>query len=82
MYIFSCNLLHTGLLLGLFFDIEAGGDIFLRNIDLFSTDYTALYLRRQISSKPPVPEPHILHRNYIDQKRDNLLFTEDSAPRS
>jgi hypothetical protein len=30
---------------GLLFDPEDGVDIFLRNIGLFSTDYTALYAR-------------------------------------
>jgi hypothetical protein len=34
-------LLHTGSLLGLYFDPEDGGKIFLRNVG-----YTALYLRR------------------------------------
>jgi hypothetical protein len=32
-------------LLGLFFDPEDGGDIFLRNVGEISTDYTALYPR-------------------------------------
>jgi hypothetical protein len=34
------------------FDPEYGGDMFLRNVGCLSTDYTALYLRRQNSSWP------------------------------
>jgi hypothetical protein len=37
---------HAGFLLGLFFRPEDGGDIFLRNVGLILTDYTALYPRR------------------------------------
>jgi hypothetical protein len=33
-------------LLSLFFDIEYGGGIFIRNVDWLSTDYTMLYLKR------------------------------------
>jgi hypothetical protein len=38
---------HVGFLLSLFFDPENGGDIFLRNVGWLSTDFTALYPRRQ-----------------------------------
>jgi hypothetical protein len=34
-------LLHSGFLIGLFFDPEDGDDMFLRNIDWLSTDYMA-----------------------------------------
>jgi hypothetical protein len=37
-------------LLGLFFDPEDGGDMFLQNASWLSTDYTALYPRRLNSS--------------------------------
>jgi hypothetical protein len=38
-----CHLLHSGFLLGLFFDPENGSDMLLRNIDCLSTNYLALY---------------------------------------
>jgi hypothetical protein len=37
----------SGFVLGSFFDPEDGGNMFLRNIDWLSTDYTALYRRRE-----------------------------------
>jgi hypothetical protein len=42
--------LLASLLLGLFFDSEDGGDMFLRNVGWHSTDYTALYPKRWHSS--------------------------------
>jgi hypothetical protein len=39
-------LLHPGFLIDLFFDPE-DGDMFLRNVNLLSTEYTALYPRKQ-----------------------------------
>jgi hypothetical protein len=41
---------HAGFLLGLFFDPEDRGDMFLRNVGWLSTDYTALYHRIWYSS--------------------------------
>jgi hypothetical protein len=41
---------RAAILLGLFFDREDGGDIFLRNFGRLSTDYTALYPKRQNSA--------------------------------
>jgi hypothetical protein len=38
----SLATLHAGFFLGVFFDHEDGGDIFLRNVGLLSTEYTAL----------------------------------------
>jgi hypothetical protein len=40
---------HAGILLGLF-NPEDGGDIFLRNVGLLSTDYTAVYPIRSYST--------------------------------
>jgi hypothetical protein len=40
---------HAGILLGLF-DPEDGRDVFLRNVGRLSTNYTALYPRRQYFS--------------------------------
>jgi hypothetical protein len=40
------NLLPADFLFGFFFDPEDGGDIFLRNADILSTDNTGLYIRR------------------------------------
>jgi hypothetical protein len=38
--------IHSGFLLGFFFDPEDGGDIFLRKVYIFSTDYMTLCPRR------------------------------------
>jgi hypothetical protein len=43
----ACYLLHVAFILGLSFDPEDGGDMFLRNIGWLSTDCTALYPRKQ-----------------------------------
>jgi hypothetical protein len=50
----ACYLIPAGFLLGLLFDSEDGGEIILRNVGCFSTDYTASYPRRQKSSQPPL----------------------------
>jgi hypothetical protein len=42
----ACYLLYAGFFLGLSFEPEDGGYMFLRNVGLFSTDYTALFSRR------------------------------------
>jgi hypothetical protein len=39
----TCYLSHTSFLLGLFLNPEDGGDMFLRNFERLSADYTALY---------------------------------------
>jgi hypothetical protein len=41
--------LHAGSLFGLLFDPKDGGDMYLRNVGWYSTDYTALYSRRFLS---------------------------------
>jgi hypothetical protein len=45
----ACYLLHVCFVLGLFYDPEDGGDMFLRNVIWLPTNYTALYPRRQKS---------------------------------
>jgi hypothetical protein len=40
---------HVAFLLGLFFNLEDGGNMFLQNVGLLSTNYTALYTRRRNS---------------------------------
>jgi hypothetical protein len=50
----ACCLLHASILFGLFFDPEDGGDMFLRSVSLLTTDYVALYARRQNSSQSPL----------------------------
>jgi hypothetical protein len=42
----SSQLLDADFLLGLFFDLEVGGVIFLRDVCVLSTEYTPLYVRR------------------------------------
>jgi hypothetical protein len=39
-HVASRALLHVDFLLDLFFDPEDGGNMFLRNVGFFSTDYT------------------------------------------
>jgi hypothetical protein len=38
---------HSGFFFGVFFDPENRGDMFLRNVLSFSTDYMVLYPRRE-----------------------------------
>jgi hypothetical protein len=44
--LFLANTLRAVFLLVLFYDLEDGGDKFLRNINWNSMDYRALYARR------------------------------------
>jgi hypothetical protein len=44
---FRATCFHDVFLLDLFFDPEDGGDMFLRNVNRLSTDYTESYPRRQ-----------------------------------
>jgi hypothetical protein len=43
---YACYIFHAGFLLGLFFEPEDTGDLFLRNVGWLSTDSTVLYPRR------------------------------------
>jgi hypothetical protein len=51
---FAACLLHDGFLLSLIFDLEDGGDMFLRNVGRLSPEYKALYPRRLNSRYPPL----------------------------
>jgi hypothetical protein len=42
----ACFLLHGGFFLGLLFNPEDGGSMFLKNVALFAADYMSLYPRR------------------------------------
>jgi hypothetical protein len=57
---FSCHVFSRCFLLGLFFDSEDRGDIFLRNVGWLSTAYTTLKPRSEYSSWPPLWGPQIL----------------------
>jgi hypothetical protein len=53
---------HTGFLLGLFFNPEDGGDMFLRNVGWLSTDYTARY----------IPEDRTLHEHRCENLKSHI----------
>jgi hypothetical protein len=57
----ASHMFHAGFLFALFFDPEDRGDMFFRNVGLFSTDYAALYPTRQNSSFSLLWEPQILY---------------------
>jgi hypothetical protein len=46
---FACYLFHAGLFLGLYFDPENEGDMFLRNVGSLSMGYTPLYLHPSLT---------------------------------
>jgi hypothetical protein len=46
----ACCLLHSGFFVGLLFDPEDWGGMFIRNVGWLSTEYTASYPRRWYSS--------------------------------
>jgi hypothetical protein len=52
----ACRLLHAGFWLGLLFEIEDGGDMFLRNVGYLSSDYMMLH---------PIMQPHRCHTQNI-----------------
>jgi hypothetical protein len=52
----ACCLLHAGFSLGLLFDPEDGGDMFVRNVDWHSLNYTALYPTRLNNLKLNLPD--------------------------
>jgi hypothetical protein len=57
----------------LFFDLEIGSYMFLRNVGWLSTDCTALYPRRQNSSQPSLWEPQILYYLLLNSVMDSLI---------
>jgi hypothetical protein len=65
-------LFHAVFLLGLFFDPADVGDMFLRNVDCLSTDYTAIYPRKKLHNhrraKLMLYRPTLI-RNYFSYYR-------------
>jgi hypothetical protein len=56
-------------LLGLIFDLEDGGNMFLQNVNCLLPDYTALHPKRQNSSLIPLWEARILTwKNFLSIK--------------
>jgi hypothetical protein len=55
---------HAGFLLGLFFDLENGSNMFFRNVGLLSTYYSVLCLKRKNSSQPSLWETQILQHYF------------------
>jgi hypothetical protein len=62
----ACYQIHYSFFLGLFFDTEDGGDLFLRNVGWLSTDYTALFPRRENSSRTTVIQNQLNGENPRD----------------
>jgi hypothetical protein len=58
--------------LGLFFDPEYGGDMFVRNVGWLSMDYMALYPRRQNYSTEVSP-PGMFSFSDINEKQYSKL---------
>jgi hypothetical protein len=52
---------HAGFLLGLFFDPEDGGNIFLLNVSSLTTDYMTLH-------------PRTLHNQYCENLKSDLIY--------
>jgi hypothetical protein len=53
-------------LLGLFFEPEDGGDMFLQNIDWLSVDYAALY----------IPEDGTLHNHCYENLKSYFIYSD------
>jgi hypothetical protein len=51
----GCYLLQAGFFLGLFFDPEDGGYMFLLNVGCLSTDFTALFIFQKIEQSITTP---------------------------
>jgi hypothetical protein len=60
------NCFHVRFLLGLFFEPEDGGDIFLRDVGSYSAEYTALYPRRsELFIFISFIDPHSFSETYV-----------------
>jgi hypothetical protein len=59
----ACYLPHASLLFGLFFDPEDGGDMFLRNVGLLSTDDMITAVR---TSNPTFSEAYCQTPSFCD----------------
>jgi hypothetical protein len=64
----ACYLLYVRVLLVLFFHHEDRGDMFLRNVGIPSTDYTALYTKRWDSSWPTLSESQLLYNKLAEEQ--------------
>jgi hypothetical protein len=80
---------HAGFLIGLFLSPEDGSHMSLRNVVFFSTDYPALYHRRQNSSSMNIllfvyflripSHTSSWRRGSVAKRRDNFTFTATSS---
>jgi hypothetical protein len=68
-YLKPSYLLHACFLLDLFIDSEDGGDMFIRNFNFLSTEYTELYSRRQNSSTSKLAQGSVQWQTYVNMAK-------------